>query len=184
MAANTSQGTGPGSAYNIKPLVFNGDVKAANLAPMAVQDNVASESKILVISKSTVALTEADHAGKVLVLDRAAGITVTLPASSGKGAKYTIMVKTTVTSNNDIVKVANTSDSFIGRAISSSDNATTTNNIWNISSGDDTITLNGSTTGGYAGDTIELVDIGGNKFVVNAHLKQTATEATPFSATV
>lgn len=184
MAASTSQGTGPGSAYNIKPLVFNGDVKAGNLSPMAVQDNLAGERKILVVSKSTVTLTEADHAGKMIVLDRAAGVTVTLPASSGNGAKYTILVKTTVTSNSDIVKVANTSDSFVGRAIATKDEGTTSNNIWPVASGDDTITLNGSTTGGYAGDTIELIDIGGNKFVVNAFLKQTASEATPFSATV
>ena len=183
MGALTTQGTGPGAASNIKPLVFNGSVKAANLDPMAVQDNLASESKILVISASAATLTEADHAGKILVLDRAAGITVTLPASSGKGAKYTFMVKTTVTSNNDIIKVANTSDSFVGRALACADGGSGING-WEVASGDDTITLNGSTKGGYAGDTIELVDIGGNLFVVNAFLNQTASEATPFSATV
>lgn len=183
MAASTSQGTGPGSAYNIKPLVFNGDVKAGNLSPMAVQDSLASESKILVVSASSVALNEADHAGKMIVLDRAAGVTVTLPASSGKGSKYTILVKTTVTSNNDIVKVANTSDSFVGRALACADGGSSVNG-WEVVAGDDTITLNGGTTGGYAGDTIELIDIGGNKFVVNAFLNQTASEATPFSATV
>ena len=114
----------------------------------------------------------------------AAGVTVTLPASVGNGDVYTIVVGTTVTSNNDIVKVANTSDSFVGRAIASTDNATTTNNIWNVASGNDTITLNGSTKGGYAGDMIQVIDIGSNLFLVNALLKQTAVEATPFSATV
>ena len=183
MGASTSQGTGPGSAYNIKPLVFNGDVKAGNLAPMAVLDNVASQGKILVVSASTVTLNETDHAGRVIVLARAAGVTVTLPASSGSGSKYTIVVRTTVTSNNDIVKVANTSDSFVGRALACADGGNGVNG-WEVVSGDDTITLNGSTTGGYAGDTIELIDIGANKFVVNAFLNQTSTEATPFSATV
>ena len=56
--------------------------------------------------------------------------------------------------------------------------------IWNVASGNDTITLNGSTKGGYAGDMIQVIDIGSNLFLVNALLKQTAVEATPFSATV
>lgn len=183
MGATTTIGTGPGSASNIKPLVFNGSVKAVNLAPMAVQDNLASESKLVVLSGATATLTEADHAGKVIVLARAAGVTVTLPASTGNGAKYTFVVRTTVTSNNDIIKVANTSDSFLGRALACADGGNGVNG-WEVVAGDDTVTLNGSTTGGYAGDTIELIDIGSNKFAVNAFLNQTSTEATPFSATV
>jgi hypothetical protein len=183
MGATTTIGTGPGSAYNIKPLVFNGTVKAGNLGPMAVQDNLSGESKLLSLSKATVTLTEADHAGKILVLARAAGVIVTLPASSGKGAKYTFMVRDTVTSNNYIIKVANTSESFVGRALTCADGGNTVNG-WEVTSGDDTITLNGGTKGGYGGDTIEVLDIGANLFVVNAFLNQTATEATPFSATV
>ena len=182
MAATTTIGTGPGSASNIKPLVFNGTVKTSNLAPGAVDGQLAAQSKLLALSKATVTLTEADHAEKILVLDRAAGVTVTLPETSGKGAKYTFIVKTTVTSNSDIIKVANTSDSFVGRALACADSGNSVNG-WEVASGDDTITLNGTTTGGYAGDTIELIDIGG-KYAVNAFLNQTSTEATPFSATV
>lgn len=182
MGATTTQGTGPGSTYNIKPLVFNGIVKTGNLGPMAVQDNLSGESKLLALSKATVTLTEADHAGKILVLDLAAGVTVTLPATSGNGAKYTFVVKTTVTSNNYIIKVANTTDSFLGRALACADGGNTVNG-WEVAGSDDTITLNGTTTGGYAGDTIELIDIDG-KFVVNAFLNQTSSEATPFGATV
>jgi len=183
MSATTTEGTGPGSVSNIKPLVFNGSVKSVNLAPNAVQESLAGENKLVVLNSATFEMSEADHAGKVIVLDRAAGVTVTLPASSGNGAKYTIVVKTTVTSNNDIVKVANTSDSFVGRALACADGGNS-GNFWEVIAGDDTITLNGSTKGGYAGDTMEILDIGGNKFVVNAFLNQTATEATPFSATV
>jgi len=182
MAATTTIGTGPGSAGNIKPLVFNGTVKTGNLAPGAVDGQLAAQSKLLALSKATVTLTEVDHAEKILVLDRAAGVTVTLPASSGKGAKYTFIVKTAVSSNSDIIKVANTSDSFVGRALACADGGNGVNG-WEVTAGDDTITLNGSTTGGYAGDTIELIDIGG-KYAVNAYLNQTSTEATPFSATV
>ena len=174
MGATTTQGTGPGSVSNIKPLVVNGSVMA---------DNVAPSDKSVVVTDSTVTLTKSAHAGKVVVLARAAGVTVTLPAALGNGDVYTIVVGTTVTSNADVIKVANTNDSLVGRAIATTD-ATTTNNIWMPSSGDDTITLNGGTKGGYVGDYIQLIDVDGNSFLVNAFLKQTATEATPFSATV
>ena len=184
MGATTTQGTGPGSVANIKPLVVNGGVKSVNLTPMAVQDNLALESKLVVVSDATVTLTEADHAGKIVVLARAAGVTVTLPATSGNGAKYTIVVRTAVSSNSDIVKVGNTSDSMVGRALACADDAGNAVKGFEVVSGDDTITLDGSTTGGKAGDKIELIDIGGNLFAVNAFLNQTGTEATPFSATV
>ena len=177
MGATTTQGTGPGSVSNIKPLVVNGSVMA---------DNVAPSDKSVVVTDSTVTLTKSAHAGKVVVLARAAGVTVTLPAALGNGDVYTIVVGTTVTSNADVIKVANTNDSLVGRAVASADDNTTpkSSNIWNAASGDDTITLNGGTKGGYAGDYIQLIDIDGNSFLVNAFLKQTATEATPFSATV
>ena len=42
----------------------------------------------------------------------------------------------------------------------------------------------GTTTGGYRGDTVEITDIAEGIFVVNAVLTQSGTEATPFSATV
>lgn len=183
MGASTSQGTGPGSASNIKPLIFNGTVLSSNLAPDSVLESMSGERKLLSVTASAVSLTASSHAGKVVVLNRAAGVTVTLPASVGNGDVYTIVIGTTVTSNTDVIKVANTSDSFVGRAVACSDNASAING-WEVLSGDDTITLNGGTQGGYAGDTIQLMDIGNHLFVVNAFLNQTASEATPFSATV
>lgn len=183
MGASTTQGTGPGSVSNIKPLVVNGSVLAGNLAPMAVADSLSGESKLVNVVDSSVTLTKAKHSGKIVVLNRAAGVTVTLPATAGEGDVYTIVVGTTVTSNNDIVKVANTSDSFLGRAFVCKDGGSSVDGF-EVVSGDDTITLNGGTTGGYAGDYIQLIDIGSNKFLVNALTQATASEATPFSATV
>jgi hypothetical protein len=183
MGATTSQGTGPGSASNIKPLIFNGSVKSVNLGPDSVLDSLSGQKKILSVTASTVTLTAADHAGKIIVLNRAAGVTVTLPASVGNGDVYTIVVGTSVTSNDDIVKVANTSDSMVGRAFVCQDGGNTVLGF-EVAAGDDTITLNGGTTGGYAGDYLQLIDIGGNIFLVNALTQATAAEATPFSATV
>jgi hypothetical protein len=93
------------------------------------------------------------------------------------------MIKTTVTSNTTVIKVANASDTMAGRAIACADSGNSVNG-WETAGSSDTITLDGSTTGGLRGDTVEITDIAEGIFVVNASLTQTGTEATPFSATV
>lgn len=135
------------------------------------------------VTAATVTITAASHAGAVVTLNRAAGIAVTLPAASGSGYRYRFIVGTTVTSNTTTIKVANTSDSFVGNAIQSQD-AGPTLQMWEAVAGDDTITFNGSTTGGIAGDEVEVIDIGTNKFFVRVIGAATGVEATPFSATV
>lgn len=182
MAAQTTQGTGPGSAADIKPKIYNGTVRSDNLAPKSVVGSKLVNSPV-VVTDSTVTVNAVDHAERTIVLKRTAGVTVTLPAAIGSGNKYSFVVGATVTSNNYIIKVANANDSMVGRALAPADGGSTVNG-WEVVSGDDTVTLNGSTKGGYIGDTIEIVDVADNIFVVNALLNQTSTEATPFSATV
>jgi len=182
MAATTTQGTGPGSATLSKPLIVNGEVKNTNLAPKCIENSNIDNKPVLVTS-STVTVTPAIHAGKTVVLSRAAGITVTLPAAHGTGYKYSFILGATVSSNTTVIKVANGLDAMVGRAIACADGGNTVNG-WEVASGNDTITLNGTTTGGYAGDTVEIVDIAENLYAVNAYLNQTSTEATPFSSTV
>ena len=77
MGASTSQGTGPGSASNIKPLIFNGTVLSGNLGPDAALESMSGERKLLSVTASSLSLTASDHAGKVVVLNNAAGVTVT-----------------------------------------------------------------------------------------------------------
>jgi hypothetical protein len=55
---------------------------------------------------------------------------------------------------------------------------------WETAADTDTITLNGATSGGLAGDVIMLTDIGEGLWHVDARLKQTGVEVTPFSAAV
>ena len=182
MTATTTMGTGNGSAADVLPKIYNGVVKSGNLAPKSVSGSKLVNSPVIVTS-STVSVSADDHAQRTIVLKRAAGITVTLPAAIGSGNKYTFVIGTTVTSNSCVIKVANANDSMVGRAIAPADGGSSVNG-WEVTSGQDTITLNGGTTGGYVGDTIELIDVADNIFVVNAFLAQTAAEATPFSSTV
>jgi hypothetical protein len=56
---------------------------------------------------------------------------------------------------------------------------------WITAADSDTITLNGTTTGGLSvGDYIELIDIATNKWLVLGFTTTSSTEATPFSAAV
>lgn len=132
---------------------------------------------------ATLAVTAATHGGRVVTLNRAAGITATLPAASGTGTVFRFLVGTTVTSNTTVIKVANASDVMTGSAYVISDGAAAVLG-YRTAATDDTITLNGTTTGGLLGDQITVTDVGTNLFMVSVLSAATGTEATPFSATV
>lgn len=132
---------------------------------------------------ATLALTLATHASTTVVANRAAGITMTLPAATGTGAKYKIVVGTTVTSNSLKVQVANATDVMTGTALFGQDAADTAV-LFETAADSDTITLNGSTTGGIKGDIIELEDLASGLWGVTVRGSATGAEATPFSAAV
>jgi hypothetical protein len=121
------------------------------------------------------------HAGTTTVINAAAGATLTLPASSGTGDEYTIFVGTTVTSNNAIVQVANSTDVMQGVLSVASDIAGVTCPTTTTS---DTITMNGTTSGGIRGSYIVLKDMAAGFWEVSGSLVSSGAEATPFSAAV
>lgn len=182
MGATTTEGTGPGSSTLDLPLIVNGVVKAANVGVNAVSATGLNVTPVHVTA-ATLAVTEADHAGKVVVLDRAAGINATLPRAVGSGATFKFFILTTVTSNSTIIEVGNSTDVMQGLALAAADGGAGVNG-WETASTSDTITLNGSTKGGIRGDVITLVDVYPGVFAVTALLAQTGTEETPFSAAV
>ena len=139
--------------------------------------------RIVNLTAATLSLTEATHDGKVVTVNRAAGSTLTLPAAAGSGASFRVIVGTTVTSNTLIVQVANASDAMTGTALLAQDGGDTSV-MFETAATDDTITMNGSTTGGIKGDCIELIDVAANVWWVRVTGSATGTEATPFSAAV
>lgn len=138
---------------------------------------------VVTLSSATVTLTNAGHAGQMLVLDRAAGVTATLPAATGSGARFNFRVKTSVTSNAYIIQVANASDVMTGTAELFQDAADTIVGFATASTSD-TITMNGTTTGGLLGAHVDVVDIATNLWHVRLVSDASGTEATPFSAAV
>lgn len=133
---------------------------------------------------ATLALTELDYSDRTIVLDRAAGVAVTLPRAIGSGARWRFFTKTTVTSNNNIIQVANADDVIQGVIHASLAGTPTTNNGWASAASSDTITMNGTTKGGILGDNIEIEDIAPGMFRVWGQLTQSGAGATPFSAAV
>lgn len=135
------------------------------------------------VTSATLTLTKEAHSGTVITVNRAAGSTLTLPASAGDGSIFEIFVGTTITSNNLIVQVANSSDIMSGVAWQAADGGSTSN-AWETGASDDTITMDGSTKGGIKGDRIVLKDVSANVWAVSIFGAATGTEATPFSAAV
>lgn len=140
-----------------------------------------SDSLVSVTANAT--MTSAANAGRTMVLDIASGATATLPAASGTGNIYKFFVATTVTSNNYIIQVANSSDTMSGMAIVANDGGDTAS-IFETAANTDTITMNGTTTGGILGAQVEIQDVASNKFSVTVRTAATGTEVTPFSAAV
>lgn len=133
------------------------------------------------VTASTLAVTADDYNGETIPLNRAAGIAVTLPASSGSQAEFTFLIGTTISSNSTTIKVANATDVMLGMLPV---NNATVSNVYGTLSASDTITMNGSTTGGIAGSYVTVKDIATGFWTVSGALLGSGTLATPFSATV
>ena len=144
----------------------------------------------IVTLAATASITAALHAGKTLNMAEVGGnaeCVFTLPAATGSGDKYRFYVGVVNTSNY-IIKVANASDTIDGQVLVQNDTTeggTASVIGWKATGTDDTITLDGTTTGGVSiGDYVELTDLISNQYVVSGMLQASGTEASPFSASV
>ena len=140
-------------------------------------------------------LTVANDAGKQIYYTSTSTATFILPAvntsspsdvtdpnqSNNYGATFEFVLSTTVT-GNFIVKVANANDTMVGTAIIGE--GTTSAAVISTATASDTITLNGTTTGGVGGANIRATVIGANRYKVEVVSGATGALATPFSATV
>lgn len=134
------------------------------------------------VTAATLDVTAADYAGRTVVLNRAAGQTITLPPATASGNTYRFFVLTTVTSNTTVIKVTG-DDTMAGMAIIANDSDATAS-IFETAADTDTITFDGSTTGGIRGAVVELTDVSADLWSVVVRSAATGSEATPFSATV
>ena len=149
---------------------------------------------------SSVSLTVATHAGRIVHNDAAGAVTYTLPAVNATadsgvggpgpdlnnlnnvGATFTIINSITKTGDL-VVQVANSTDVMSGGAFfidHSSDNVVGFETV----AASDTITLNGSTTGGVTYAKIICTVLASGLWSVSVHTGCTGSPATCFSAAV
>jgi hypothetical protein len=158
---------------------------ARNLANLLTPGVTATLTPIVTLT-ATGSITAATHAGKTLLMGEVGGdaaATFTLPAATGSGAEYRFIVSVVNTSNY-VIQVANANDTIDGSVTLHQDSAATVASF-NTVAASDTITLDGTTTGGVSiGDELTLVDMATNQYMVKGILTASGTEATPFSAAV
>lgn len=142
-------------------------------------------TRIVDCTAATLSVTEAEHDGKIITLNRAAGIAVTLPAASA-GLLFTFIVGTTFTGAATI-KSATGADIMIGHA-SMGNNSDNTTVDWQALATDtfDTIDLLGTSnsTGGIQGQRVTIAGLETNLWWVEIRGDAAGTEATPFADTV
>ncbi len=167
---------------------FTGPVTSTN-GFISGAGSIASQTVSSSVSGSgAVAVTSATLAGRFALMNGAStangSLTYTLPAATGSGNTYTFVVGTASTGTGTyVVKVKNSTDVMAGRAYMLQDAGDTVVGF-ETAADTDTVTLNGSTTGGAKGDVVTITDIASGLFLVKCDLSGTGTEATPFSATV
>lgn len=141
---------------------------------------IAGASAVVAATAATLTVTQADHAGRIVTLDRAAGITSTMPAATGSGAKYTFIVITTISSNAHVFNRAG-SDTFAGYCLADDGDGEPANGFSTTAA--TAVTLGGTSnaTGGLKGDKVEFIDVASGLWHVAVYGTQGGTEATPFS---
>jgi hypothetical protein len=148
---------------------------------LVLHGGLSHGSNGVVNTTEALTLTTKLHAGRIVTASNTTGFAITLPSASGTGDVYTVFYDTTVSSGNHTIVAPDSSTSFIGGVGIATDIAGVT---VLANSGDDTITMNGSTTGGLLGTWLRFTDVATNIFMVEGFLCSTGTEADPFSAAV
>ena len=154
----------------------------------------------VVDADSSTSLTVASHAGRIVHNNAAGAVTYTLPAINansdsavaGPGADLnnlsnigaTFEIFASITKTGDlVVQVANSNDVMVGSAKFIDD---TSDNMvgFETVAASDTITLNGTTTGGVTFSKITCTAISSTQWKVDVESGCTGSPATPFSAAV
>lgn len=180
--ANSNQGV-----LKVTALHLGASGSETELSATAAELNRAADTSGIIVNcaASTLTVTEALHDGKIIVLDLAAGIAVTLPAAAA-GLRFRFIVKTTFTGAASIKSVSG-ADVMIGHAIMGNNTDNSVVNFQAVAASTlDTIDMLGTanSTGGMAGQEIEIIGLAVNLWFVKIIGDAAGTEATPFANTV
>jgi len=131
------------------------------------------------VTAAALSVTADAYAGQTIVSNLAATQTFTLPAATGSGNEYEVYVQ--ITKTGDLVIQVVGDDVIQGGVTVATD---TSGIAVPTAATTDTITMNGTTTGGVKGSHVVLKDVAADTWRVSGFLVSTGAEATPFSAAV
>jgi hypothetical protein len=132
---------------------------------------------IVTVTDATVTITDDAHVGQRIILNRAAGCVATLPPATGSGNRFEFIGAVDAT-GDQVIQVTG-DDTMAGVAMTDM-----TGVIWPTAAATDTITLNGTTSGGLKGWRVICDDIAADTWAVLVISEASGTEVTPFSAAV
>jgi hypothetical protein len=133
------------------------------------------------ITAATYQITRRDH-GKTLMLNRAAGMTLTLPPDTVfVGFTVKMVVRDTFTGTWEVTGAAD-GDLFFGGIFVTSV-AAKTDRFGPNGSSNDTLKANSDAKGRLSGGWVEFTLMGANEWLVNGVLAAGSTPATPFADT-
>ena len=129
---------------------------------------------------NTLSLTAATHANRIVsVLD--ATLAITLPEATGSGNSYTILQAIAATSST--IVTADTANAGFHGSITGSDTDADAAYNWAATGAQDTITYDGTATGGKIWDWIRVTDVGTDAWLLEGNIKQSGgSEVTPLSS--
>ena len=163
-------GSGAGTAVN------------ATAAELNAHADASTRIVNVTASATALALTAALHANRIVLVPviTGAGLTITLPAATGTGDKYTILNNGVQTTSLTVTALAG--DLFYGSAIGFSETVADSGDrfLANESSHIKYV-FNITTTGGIGKDRMELIDIATDKWLVHVIFEGSGTLATGFA---
>ena len=156
------------------------DENDADLTATWDEVNAVADMSGQVVAPATgnLSITAALHGNRVLYYDDADGV-ISLPAATGSGIRYTVVLKTAWTTGS--IEALSVTATFVG-GLNAVDDDADAPYAYKAETGDNTIT-GSAATGGDVGDWFEFLDVATDLFVVKGFVTQSGgSETTPFSA--
>lgn len=174
--------TGTTTSCSFRPVLYGADAAAVALTATAAEINRAADvSTRSIAAGSTLTLDEATHDGKTILLDTAAGSTITLP-DPVVGFRCRFLVTVKPTSNQHRLTAGSGS---IGGSVNILDLDAAAQAAYSATATSTTqFDMNGTTKGGQVGDWVEIEAVTASLWAIRGDLRCAAgsNPATPFSA--
>lgn len=140
--------------------------------------SLAGKTPVIDANAATLTLTAA-QSGSTVLLDRAAGVVVTLPAPVA-GLNFTFIAPVSVTSNNYKI-ITDAGTTFLLGQVNVLVSTGTAKYFLGDGSTHVAVTMNGTTTGGLLGTKLVFTCLNGTQWEVDGNASGSGTVATPFA---